>query len=39
MSKLLVFSFFVSWVSNQFMQSVIFFFLKICGARALGLNW
>lgn len=38
MSKLLVFSFFVSWVSNQFMQSVIFFFLKICGARALGLN-
>jgi hypothetical protein len=26
MSKLLVFSFFVSWVSNQFMQSANFFF-------------
>jgi hypothetical protein len=38
MSKLLSSPFFVSWVSNQFMQSANFFFLKICGARALGLN-
>ncbi len=28
MSKLLVFSFFVSWVSNQFMQSANFFFWR-----------